>query len=90
MLFKGRHFCLEDDEGIEPKDLSDPTEQFLTAAEEGHLEALQKLFALRPELLKVSLQPAMRVASLQLVRLGRTLLDVSLCLGNLLQVNVTL
>ncbi|KAH7699957.1 Protein F26F4.12 [Aphelenchoides avenae] len=44
----------EDDEGIEPKDLSDPTEQFLTAAEEGHLEALQKLYSQHPELLKAT------------------------------------
>lgn len=44
----------EDDEvGIQPKDLNDPAEQFLTAAEDGDLEKLEKMYAAHPELLQV-------------------------------------
>ncbi|KAI1695267.1 ankyrin repeats (many copies) domain-containing protein [Ditylenchus destructor] len=41
----------EDDVGILPKDMSDPREQFRTAAEEGNLEELQRMFKAHPEYL---------------------------------------
>lgn len=44
----------EDDDGILEKDLTDPSEQFLTAAEEGNLETLKKMYEKNPEFLHVS------------------------------------
>ena len=44
----------EDDEGVQEKDLTDPKEQFLTAAEEGDSEKLKRMFLQRPEYLHVS------------------------------------
>lgn len=43
-----------DEEGIIGKDLSDPREQVLTAAEEGELDQLQALLKKFPEFLHVS------------------------------------
>ena len=41
----------EDDQDIEEKDMTDPVEQFLTAAEDGELDKLKRLFAENPDLL---------------------------------------
>ncbi len=43
-----------DDDGVAEKDLFDPGEQVLTAAEDGDLETLKRLLADNPQLLKVS------------------------------------
>ncbi|KAL3069731.1 hypothetical protein niasHS_015965 [Heterodera schachtii] len=41
----------EDEQGIEQKDMSDPIEQFLSAAEEGNLHLMELLLSERPDLL---------------------------------------
>lgn len=43
------------DDGIQEKDLSDPCEQFLTAAENGDLEKLKQMYYKHPEYLHVNL-----------------------------------
>lgn len=45
----------EDEDGIEEKNMEDPKEQFLTAAEEGNLEKLKELIQKYPDFLHVSL-----------------------------------
>ena len=45
----------EDEEGIVEKNLEDPKEQFLTAAEEGNLERLKEMIEKYPNFLHVCL-----------------------------------
>lgn len=45
--------CWDDDGGILPKDMNDPVEQVLTAAEDGNLESLKNLIGKDSSLLMV-------------------------------------
>ncbi|CAD6188583.1 unnamed protein product [Caenorhabditis auriculariae] len=44
----------EDEEGVDEKDLDDPVEKFLTAAEEGKLEELAEMFAAEPSFVQAA------------------------------------
>lgn len=44
----------EGDEGIQEKNMSDPQEQFLTAAENGDLMILKQMYCKHPEYLNVN------------------------------------
>lgn len=43
----------EDEEGIMEKDMEDPREQFLTAAEDGNLEKIKEMIGKYPDFLHV-------------------------------------